>query len=166
MTRGAGVGSGKATDCSPSHGGAVMAGEDTGAHMLHQPTAALSGAAAAAVRGGGGTQHRTSHPSDPHILIIHLALSALLYPPLHPPCLLSVNPLNILHFPLRQALCGGLNGFPGCCSSSEVGSARCRKKIKHTSAVSVNGNQSERECVSVRLDLSSGKLGAAKKPDH
>lgn len=30
-----------------------MAGEGTGAHTFHQPTAALSGAAAAA-RGGGG----------------------------------------------------------------------------------------------------------------
>lgn len=83
-----------------------MAGEDTGAHMLHQPTAALSGAAAAAVRAGGGTQHRTSHPSVPHILIIHLALPALLYPPLHPPCLISVIPLNILHFLLGRALWG------------------------------------------------------------
>lgn len=133
---------GRATECSSE---VVMAGGDAGAHMLHQPTASLSGAAAAAAQGGGGTQHHTSHPSVPptpppppptHILIIHLAFPALLYPPLHPPCLISINPStspSILRPPLRRALFGGLESASReCRCSPQASSARCERKMNNT----------------------------------
>lgn len=86
-----------------------MAGEDIGAHMLHQPTAALSGAAAAAVQGGGGRHVSSVGPPHPHYSF------SLPRPPL--PSITStlsnirqsINALNILHFLLRRVLFGLMN---------------------------------------------------------
>lgn len=83
----------------------------------------------------------------------------------------SINALNILHFPLQQPLFRGSEiGSPQCCSSTQVGSQRCQEKMNNTSDTSMNVNKcqslSERKGVSLCLDLSSGKLGAAKKKDQ
>lgn len=146
-----------------------MAGVATGAPMLHQPTAALSGAAAAAVREGRGTQHRTAHPSAPHILIIHLALPALLYPPLHPPCLISVNPLSTscVFFSVRHFV-GSWIGSQNVAvvlkwAQSGVG---CKLIILLPWVWMLISLSRPPQCISVCLDWTSGKLGAAKKQDQ